>query len=137
MYILTAQVVSTTCQYETDSGSLDWMTCPLNKERETPLTFRQFKDDLENSQNNQKFCCGEISQRQVMFNNIVKSISKQYYRFLHCSHRFCCSLEEKLLEMPDFDPSKGKPYFKGASQGKDGVLMLAWYEYVTFFPPGG
>jgi len=76
------EVVSTTCQYQNEQGSLDWMTCPLKvAERETPLTFRQFKDDLNSRPGDQKFCCGQIDQR------------------------FCCSLEEKLRELPDFDPA--------------------------------
>jgi len=102
-------VVSTTCQYETDSGSLDWMTCPLNRERETPLTFRQFKDDLENSQNNQKFCCGEISQR------------------------FCCSLEEKLLEVPDFDPSKDDDDVEEAPSEEVIEVNVSWYDGFGFW----
>jgi len=96
------EVISTTCQYMDFRGDVDWMTCPLKKwERETPSSFRQFKDDLASRSKDQKYCCGEIT------------------------NRFCCSLEEKLRELPDFDPSQSNEVVF-----EDGGR---WYENLGFW----
>ena len=43
---------------------------------------REFLDDMNTEDDEQKFCCGDMT------------------------NRFCCSFAEKLREVPGFDPSK-------------------------------
>ena len=43
---------------------------------------REFLDDMNAEDDEQKFCCGDMT------------------------NRFCCSFAEKLREVPGFDPSK-------------------------------
>ena len=67
------------CQTKTD-GNLRWMKCPLESYRSAD-SKREFLDDMNTHEHEQKFCCGDLE------------------------NRFCCSFAEKLREVPDFDPS--------------------------------
>ena len=68
------------CQKEESDGKLRWMKCP-NESPGTPSNSREFLDDLNTEDDEQKFCCGSVQDR------------------------FCCSFAEKLREVPEFDPS--------------------------------
>ena len=70
------------CQTKQD-GYLRWMKCPLESYGSAD-SKREFLDDMNTSEHEQKFCCGDLE------------------------HRFCCSFAEKLREVPDFDPSGHK-----------------------------
>lgn len=80
------------------------MTCPIKGgQRETPTSFRQFKDDLNSSPSDQKYCCGDIDTR------------------------FCCSLDEKLKELPDFDP------IRDDDDGHQTSYHSSWYDHLGFW----
>merc|ERR1712218_394859 len=98
------EVISTTCQVRAANGEVDWMTCPIKGgQRETPTSFRQFKDDLNSSPSDQKYCCGDIDTR------------------------FCCSLDEKLKELPDFDP------IRDDDDGHQTSYHSSWYDHLGFW----
>ena len=82
LFFIFFKVVSTMCQTKED-GYLRWMKCPLESYGSAD-SKREFLDDMNTSEHEQKFCCGDLE------------------------HRFCCSFAEKLREVPDFDPSGHK-----------------------------
>jgi hypothetical protein len=77
--LLNFQVISTLCQTETPKGTARWMKCPTEATAKADST-REFLDNISTEDEEQKFCCGQSSDR------------------------FCCSLAEKLREIPGFDP---------------------------------
>lgn len=72
-------VISSLCQAEDENGQSRWMSCPAES-RGPSKNVREMVDNLKSGDDEQKFCCGSASER------------------------FCCSFQEKVKEVPDFDP---------------------------------
>ena len=59
------------------------MKCPAAPHHDSRAkSTREFLDDMNTEDDEQKFCCGDMT------------------------NRFCCSFAEKLREIPGFDPSE-------------------------------
>lgn len=78
------KVVSSLCQKEEPNGQLRWMRCPKEARGHAEST-REYLDDMNAEDEEQKFCCSGGNGG--------------------LTDRFCCSLSEKLREIPGFDPA--------------------------------
>lgn len=102
------QVISTTCQRLDSYGDEQWLTCPYEASR-AALSVDELRDNQLSREEDQKYCCGDKK------------------------HRYCCSLEGKLRELPNFDPSNTNDDDPHTVYHYQSWYQYGWFTYLLIF----